>query len=186
MRAAASRPPLRRGFVVALLVTAVACALVAGWPGPSVPVPDASSAAAVTSPRIATAAVADPVIDEPPSAPQAPWSAATADPFAFGPPPEARKPDPAPLPTFETPVAPPPPPAPRPAFRWLGEVVGPDGRRLVVVATGSETSVVTPGGVLPGGVVVESVDDDGVRLRLPATGEQWLVARAPTAVPAPR
>lgn len=67
------------------------------------------------------------------------------------------------------PVAPPPPPqAPMPSARFLGNMLTPEGTRLVYLMQGDTAIAAVPGQQLADGYVVESVTAEAVNLLYPS------------------
>ena len=103
------------------------------------------------------------------------------DPFAGGAPAPAPTPiAPAASKPFVGPVYVPPPPAPSLNYRYLGQILDPDGRRLVYLARPDKDVLVGAGTRLDEGYVVEAIDDQGVRLRYPPL-DAHAVVPSPTA-----
>ena len=96
---------------------------------------------------------------------------ATRDIFAPVQPPAASQPaPPAPVAPPQPPVAaaaPPPPQAPPPNARFLGDMVTPDGKRLVYLMRGDTALAVSSGQQLSDGYVVESITAAAVTLLYP-------------------
>jgi len=103
----------------------------------------------------------------PATLPAWPVPPARRDPFTDMPPPTAPPPPPPPAPLVQ--VAPPPPAAPTLAWRYLGTLNTPEGRKLVMISRGNEPGavVVEPGMRLDDGYEVQAVSDEAIRLLYP-------------------
>lgn len=88
------------------------------------------------------------------------------DPFAGVKPPAAPPPPPT-RPAMVVPVAAVPSTAPPAGYRFLGQVIDPEGRRQVFLSRQDRTVLATPGIRLDDGYVIEAVDADAVRLHHP-------------------
>lgn len=84
-------------------------------------------------------------------------------------PPVAR---PVPPPLTVAPSLPSPPVAPPMSLRYLGGMVTPEGRQLVLLAKGETSVSVQPGTRLDDGYLVQSVSREAVRLVYPPTGTE--------------
>lgn len=98
------------------------------------------------------------------------------DPFAgvqpAAPPVTAAAPAPKP---FVGPLYVPPPPPPTLNYRYLGQLLDPDGHRQVYLARPDKDVLVAVGTHLDEGYVVEAIDEQGVRLRYPPLNAQAIV-----------
>lgn len=177
------RPGIRR-----LLTASAVLSLLALWWPPrvgqvSTPVArdDASLALARPSSGVAAAlpGMAAPV-DLPPQLPQLRWGKAAFDPFVGGPEMAApAKPAsqlaPAPVAYPPAPPAPAAPSTPPVGYRYLGQMVGPAGQRLIYLARGDQSIPVQVGTRLDDGFVVEAMDAAGIKLHYPPSGSHALI-----------
>lgn len=99
---------------------------------------------------------------------------AERDPFvpsAVAPPP----PPPAVVPAPVVAMAPAPPPPQEVRYRFLGQMVTPQGERLVYLGWGEQAVAVKAGDRLEDGFVVDSLDGDGVHLVLPISQQRAVI-----------
>jgi hypothetical protein len=146
----------------------------AGQGGPSSPAPrpPLPSAARGTAPGQALALATVPA-----RLAEQPLEPADRDPFSIPQPPAPPPPPPAP--------PPPPPPAPQaPAlnYRYLGQIIDPQGQRKVYLARPDKDLLVEAGTRLDEGYRVESITDDEIRLVYEPL-QQRAVIRIPAAAP---
>lgn len=157
-----------------LAASALASAVALWWPD-SVSQAVSRSEAAAASSQAAVDAAIEPVASTGNGLPRAALPprlrAATLDPASFDPfigvqPPPPPPPKPQPVPVV---VAPPPPAptAPPLAYRYLGQMVDPAGKRLVYLGKGDKDVLVAVGTQLDEGYVVESITADGIQLHYP-------------------
>lgn len=97
---------------------------------------------------------------------------ATFDPFVGVVPPPPKAPPPPPEPVVQ---APPPPTAPPINYRYLGQMVAPDGNKLIYLANSEKELLVTRGTKLDEGYIVEVIQPDGVHLTYPPLGTKVLI-----------
>lgn len=109
---------------------------------------------------------------------------ARRDPFAVTPPATAPEPAKAAPPPAPSVTAPPVLAAAPPiSLRYLGTMVTPEGKRLVMLARGQVAVPVEAGAALEEGYVVQSVERDAVRLVYPALGTEVTIPIPEASVP---
>jgi hypothetical protein len=91
---------------------------------------------------------------------------AAFDPFVGLQPPPPPAP-PVPVPVAVAPQPPPVPTAPPLAYRYLGQMVDPSGKRFVYLGKADKEMPVTVGTQLEEGYVVQSIGPEGIRLHYP-------------------
>jgi hypothetical protein len=72
----------------------------------------------------------------------------------------------------------PPPPAPTApplAYRYLGEMVDPAGKRYVYLGKGDKEIPVTAGTLLEEGYVVDAIGAEGIQVRYPPLDERSVI-----------
>jgi hypothetical protein len=168
------RPALRWALGGTLLLAAAAL----WWPRATVPLVAAVETAADRAVAVPTLGVGSPAKAAllPHALPV--WSIEPAERDPFVPPPP--KPVPTPPAPKQAPVAAPPmtlpapvvpaPVAPSFSLRYLGRMVNPDGRELVLLARGDAPVLVAVGSALDEGYVVKAISKDAVQLVYPALG----------------
>jgi hypothetical protein len=81
----------------------------------------------------------------------------------------------APLVPAAPPGAPAPPPPQEVRYRFLGQMVTPQGERMVYLGWGEQAVAVKAGDRLEDGFVVDSLDSDGVHLVLPISQQRAVI-----------
>ena len=148
-----------------------------GQSGPITPAPRPPTSVSTTSARPGLAA--QPLAALPARLPEHPLEAADRDPFSIPQPPAPPPPTPPP-----PPPPPPPPQAPPLNYRYLGQLIDPQGQRKVYLARADKDLLVEAGTRLDEGYRVEAITDDEVRLIYDSL-QQRAVIRIPPAAPSP-
>lgn len=82
---------------------------------------------------------------------------------------------PAPVAYISAPTAPAVPNTPAVAYRYLGQMIGPAGQRLIYLARGEQSIAVQVGTRLDDGFVVEAMDAAGIKLHYPPSNSRALI-----------